>query len=152
MQIEPIGWVNSSRTEAIDDDWDAVASTISLDRQRFTPDALRGLEEFSHVDVVYLFHLVEPTDITIGARRPRSNPQWPEVGIFAQRARMRPNRLGVTTCGLLSIDGLDLAVRGLDAMDGSPVLDIKPYMVEFGPRGHVRQPRWSHELMSSYWS
>jgi tRNA-Thr(GGU) m(6)t(6)A37 methyltransferase TsaA len=151
MQIEPIGWVRCSRTEAIDDDWDAVASTIWLDTERFTPDALRGLEEFSHIDVVYVFHLVGPSDVTIGARHPRSNPDWPEVGIFAQRARMRPNRLGVTTCALVSIDDLQLTVQGLDAMDGTPVLDVKPYMVEFDPRGPVRQPRWSHELMSSYW-
>ena len=151
MELEPIGWVRCSRTEAIDDDWDAVESTISLDPGRFGSEALQGLEEFSHLDVVYVFHGVDPSDITVGARHPRSNPQWPEVGILAQRARMRPNRLGVTTCSLLSIDGLDLAVRGLDAMDGSPVLDIKPYMAEFGPRGPVRQPAWSHELMSSYW-
>jgi len=152
MQVDPIGWVRSSRAEAIDDHWDAVASTVALDPGRFGPEAVQGLAEFSHIDVVYLFHLVDPADVTVGARHPRSNPEWPEVGILAQRARMRPNRIGVTTCSLLGVDGLELAVQGLDAMDGTPVLDIKPYMTEFGPRGPVRQPDWSHQLMARYWS
>jgi tRNA (Thr-GGU) A37 N-methylase len=63
-----------------------------------------------------------------------------------------PNRIGVSVCALLDIDGLTLTVQGLDAIDGSPVLDIKPYMSEFGARGDVRRPAWSHELMASYWT
>ncbi|HTZ09183.1 MAG TPA: SAM-dependent methyltransferase [Acidimicrobiales bacterium] len=149
--LEPIGWVHSSRTEAVDDDWDAVVSTIDLDPRRFGPAALQGLEAFSHIDVVFLFDRVGPEDVETGARHPRSNPHWPEVGIFAQRAKMRPNRLGVTTCALRAVEGLTLSVRGLDAIDGTPVLDIKPYMVEFGPRGAVHQPAWSGELMRGYW-
>jgi tRNA (Thr-GGU) A37 N-methylase len=94
---------------------------------------------------------VEATSIQTAARRPRSNPGWPEVGIFAQRAKMRPNRLGVSVCRLLKIDGLTLHVDSLDAIDGSPVLDLKPYMREFGPRGEVGQPPWSSELMAGYW-
>ena len=73
------------------------------------------------------------------------------MGIFAQRARMRPNRIGVTVCAILGIEGLTVQVRGLDALDGTPVLDLKPYMIEFAPRGEIRQPAWSHELMSGYW-
>ena len=73
------------------------------------------------------------------------------MGIFAQRAKARPNRLGVTTCRLERVDGLTLCVAGLDAIDGSPVLDIKPHMREFGPRGDVRQPAWATELMADYW-
>jgi tRNA (Thr-GGU) A37 N-methylase len=82
---------------------------------------------------------------------PRNNPEWPEVGIFAQRVRNRPNRLGLTTCELLAVDGTELRVRGLDAVDGTPVIDIKPYMAEFGPRTDVRQPSWSRQLMADYW-
>ena len=66
---------------------------------------------------------------------PRGNPAWPLVGILAQRARARPNRIGVSTCELLGVDGLTVRVRGLDAIDGTPVLDLKPYIVEFAPRG-----------------
>jgi tRNA (Thr-GGU) A37 N-methylase len=74
------------------------------------------------------------------------------VGMFAQRARMRPNRLGVSACALVRVDGLDLHVRGLDAVDGSPVLDIKPHMREFEPDGAaVRQPAWATELMHGYY-
>jgi tRNA (adenine37-N6)-methyltransferase len=152
MDVEPIGWVQSSRTDAIDDDWDAVTAAISLDPAQFTSGAVAGLNEFSHIEVVFVFDQVEPSDIESGARHPRGNAQWPAVGIFAQRAKMRPNRIGVSICRLLEVDGLVLRVAGLDAIDGTPVLDIKPYMSEFGARGEVRQPEWSHELMTGYWS
>ncbi len=90
--------------------------------------------------VVFQFHLVDPADVQSGARRPRGNPDWPEVGMFAQRARMRPNRLGVSTCRLTAVDGLALHVQGLDAIDGSPVLDVKPYMAEFEPPAAASAP------------
>ena len=150
--VSPIGWVRSSRSEPIDDDWDAVTASIELDDGRFGSDAVAGLAEFSHVEVIYLFDQVEESAVQTGARHPRSNPDWPQVGILAQRAKMRPNRLGVTCCRLLGIDGLTLRVEGLDAIDGSPVLDIKPVMTEFLPRGKVHQPAWAGELMATYWS
>ncbi|WP_028922462.1 SAM-dependent methyltransferase [Pseudonocardia acaciae] len=150
-QVEPIGYVRSTRSEAVDDGWDEVTASIGLDADRYDPRALAGLEDFSHVEVVYLFHRVDPDSVQRGARRPRNNPAWPEVGIFAQRGKNRPNRLGVTVCALTRVTGLTLTVTGLDAIDGTPVLDIKPWMAEFGPRGPVRQPPWSHELMTAYW-
>jgi tRNA-Thr(GGU) m(6)t(6)A37 methyltransferase TsaA len=150
--VRPIGWVRSSRREPIDDDWDSVDATVALDPQRFEPDALAGLTEFSHVEVVYVFDQVGETEIATGARHPRGNPEWPQVGIFAQRAKMRPNRIGVTACRLISVAGLTLALAGLDAIDGTPVLDIKPVMTQFLPRGEIRQPAWATELMASYWS
>jgi tRNA-Thr(GGU) m(6)t(6)A37 methyltransferase TsaA len=151
MIVEPIGWVRSSRSDPIDDDWDAVTATISLDAERFSPEALAGLDQFSHVEVVFVFDQVEAADIETGARHPRGNVEWPEVGIFAQRAKMRPNRIGVSVCRLVEVDRLVLRVQGLDAIDGTPVLDIKPYMSEFGARGDVHQPAWSRELMAGYW-
>ncbi len=151
VSIEPIGWVSSPRTEPLDDDWDAVTATVTLNSKRFTPDALWGLTDFSHVEVVYLFDRVDPGTVQTRARHPRGNPDWPEVGIFAQRAKGRPNRIGVSTCRLLSVDGLVVTVQALDAIDDTPVLDLKPYMTEFAPRGEVRQPAWSHELMVGYW-
>jgi tRNA (Thr-GGU) A37 N-methylase len=149
--VEAIGWVRSPRTEPIDDDWGAVVSTIALDGARFGADSLRGLDGFSHVDVLCLFHRVEPGSYETAARRPRGNPDWPMVGIFAQRAKRRPNRLGVSCCALVAVDGLELTVRGLDAVNGTLVLDLKPYMTEFAPREPVRQPAWSRELMAGYW-
>jgi tRNA-Thr(GGU) m(6)t(6)A37 methyltransferase TsaA len=135
----------------MDDDWGAVMATISLDGDRFAPDALAGLEEFSHVEVVYVFHLVDEEQVHTASRHPRDRADWPKVGIFAQRARMRPNRLGVSVCRLLNVEGLTVGVQALDAIDGTPVVDLKPYMAEFGPRGKVYQPPWSHELMAGYW-
>lgn len=149
--LTPIGHVRGGRREAIDDDWGDVEATIVLDEGRFTPDVLAGLEAFSHVEVLYHFDRVEEAKIHLGRRHPRGNRDWPSVGIFAQRAKARPNRLGLTTCALLGIDGLVLRVRGLDAIDGTPVLDLKPYMTEFAPRGEVRQPDWSRALMAGYW-
>jgi len=87
----------------------------------------------------------------VGARHPRGRTDWPRVGIFAQRAKARPNRIGVTTCELVGIDGRLVRVRGLDAIDGTPVLDLKPYMAGFAPRTTVREPDWAVELMRDYW-
>lgn len=152
MELQPIGYVTSPRTQAIDDDWEEITSTITLDAQRFTPAALAGLEDFSHVEVVYLFDRVDPERVQTGDRHPRANTEWPKVGIFAQRAKNRPNRLAVSIAHLIDVQGLTLTVRALDAIDASPVLDLKPYMAEFAPRGRVHQPAWSTELMARYWS
>jgi tRNA-Thr(GGU) m(6)t(6)A37 methyltransferase TsaA len=149
--VRAIGHVSSERTGRSDDDWGSVDSVIRLDGSRFTPEALAGLDEFSHVDVVFLFDRLDEANVTLGARHPRGNDAWPAVGIFAQRASSRPNRLGVTTCKVLQVDGLELRVRGLDAIDGTPVLDIKPHLREFDPRTEVRQPAWASELMAGYW-
>ena len=149
--VRPIGHVFSARSSRTDDDWGSVESVIRLDEGRFTPDSVAGLDEFSHVEVIFLFDRFDEEKVTLGARHPRGNEAWPKVGIFAQRASSRPNRLGVTTCELIGVDGLDVRVRGLDAIDTTPVLDIKPHLREFEPRGGVRQPSWSSELMAGYW-
>lgn len=149
--VSPIGHVRSRRTEPVDDDWGDVESRIELDTARFTDEVLAGLADFSHIEVVYLFDRVDPDDVTLGARHPRGRPDWPLVGIFAQRAKSRPNRLGVTTCELVDVADLVVTVRGLDSIDGTPVLDIKPHVREFEPRTPVRQPAWITELMVDYW-
>ena len=150
FEMTPVATVRGGRAEAIDDDWGGVEATIVLD-DRLPSDALDGLEEFSHLDVVFVFDQVDPSGVTVGARHPRGNPDWPAVGIFAQRARARPNRIGVTTCELVRVEGRAVTVRGLDAIDGTPVLDLKPYLPEFGPRGAVRTASWATELMAGYW-
>jgi tRNA (adenine37-N6)-methyltransferase len=133
----------------VDDDWDGVTATITL-LPPFTPEAIRGLGDFSHVEVIFLFDRVNADSVPTAARRPRDNPAWPEVGVFAQRVKNRTNRIGLSTCEILQVDDDRIRVRGLDAVDGTPVLDLKPYMEEFGPRSPVRQPSWSRELMSGY--
>jgi tRNA-Thr(GGU) m(6)t(6)A37 methyltransferase TsaA len=149
--VQPVGYVVGGRAEAEDDHWGPERAIIRLDASRFTPDALLGLEEFSHLEVAFLFDRVPDDKIEYGARRPRNNPDWPLTGVFAKRGRSRPNRIGVSRCELIAVDGLDVQVAGLDAIDGTPVLDIKPYLTEFGPRGEVRQPSWSAELMAEYY-
>ena len=151
IALTPIGRVSSARTEPVDDNWDSVESAIQLDRARFTPDSTAGLSDFSHIEVIYCFDRVGPGEIQMGARHPRGRTDWPKVGIFAQRGKGRPNRLGVTVCRLLAVDGLKLHVEGLDAIDGTPVLDIKPVMRGFLPRGEIREPAWAGELMRGYW-
>jgi len=143
--------VSKSVADVRDDLWDGVVARIELDPARFSPDCLAGLETFSHVEILFLLHRVGSGEIVFGSRHPRERENWPKVGIFAQRAKARPNRIGATVCRLVGVDGLALMVEGLDAVDGTPVLDIKPYMREFGPRGIVRQPDWASELMLGYW-
>jgi tRNA-Thr(GGU) m(6)t(6)A37 methyltransferase TsaA len=149
-QVQPIGFVEAIRTHAEDDFWGGEQSCISL-TQQFTAEAFQGLSDFSHVEVLYLFHEVEPSKIVTGARHPRNNKDWPSVGIFAQRAKNRPNRIGSTICKIVRVEGVRLYISELDAINGTPVLDIKPVMAEFLPREEVRQPAWSHELMRQYW-
>lgn len=148
--MEPIGRVEARRTEAEDDRWGAERSRVILD-DRFEHQALDGIEEFSHAEILFVFDRVDPAKVVTGARHPRNNPAWPAVGIFAQRGKNRPNRIGSTICRILRREGRTLTVEGLDAIDGTPVLDIKPVMREFLPREEIRQPAWSDELMRGYW-
>ena len=151
IQLMAIGHVRGGRSAATDDDWGASRARIDLDPDRFTPDALAGLADFSHIEVVFLFHGVDEARVETGARRPRGRADWPLVGIFAQRGRARPNRLGVTVCQVVGVSGLSVEVQGLDAIDGTPVLDIKPVLQGFLPRGEVREPDWAREIMRAYW-
>lgn len=148
--ITPVGHVRSTRNEAVDDDWDAEVVRIDL-ADGYDAEALAGLDGFSHVEVLFLFDRVPEDKIETGARRPRGRADWPLVGIFAQRGKNRPNRIGLTACRILGIDGRTLHVAGLDAIDGTPVVDIKPVMREFLPRGEITQPDWATELMAAYW-
>lgn len=149
--LRPIATVRCPRTDIIEDHWGSVVSTIVLDSEQFSTDALQGLDAFSHIEVVYHFHLVDPDKVHWGARQPRGRADFPVVGIMAQRAKARPNRLAVSRCALVGVSGLEIQVKGLDALDGTPVLDVKPYLAEFGPRGPVIQPEWSREVMKSYY-
>ncbi len=151
ITVRPIGHVRGGRSEPIDDAWDSVESRIALDAGLLGPDAAAGLDAFSHIEVVFHFDRAASSDVNTGARHPRGRTDWPKVGILAQRGKDRPNRIGVTVCRLLSVDGLSIRVRGLDAIDGTPVLDIKPVMKGFLPRGEIAEPDWAAELMREYW-
>jgi tRNA-Thr(GGU) m(6)t(6)A37 methyltransferase TsaA len=151
IELTSIAFVEGGRQEPIDDRWDSVQSAIVFDPLQFEADALAGLDAFSHIEVVFHFDRVPDDEIRSGARRPRGREEWPEVGIFAQRGKGRPNRIGVCVCRLERVEGLALHVRGLDAIDGTPVLDVKPVMKGFLPRGEIREPAWAAEIMKDYW-
>lgn len=147
-----IGVVQSTRTEMRDDDWDRETVFIQLDETQFSGESLMGLELFSHAEILFFMHQVDPGKIETGARHPRNNVAWPNVGIFAQRGKNRPNQIGLTICRILKVEQTRLYLEGLDAIDGTPVLDIKPWVKDFGPRGDVDQPAWITELMQGYWA
>lgn len=151
LAMEAIGFVRGGRVEPTKDGWGSNISCLKLRADLFSPAALLEIQSLSHLEVVFYFHLhcYEPTEY--GARRPRERPDWPMVGIFAQRARMRPNRIGVSICRLLSVDELTVHVEGLDAVDGTPILDIKPVWSGYLPRGAVVEPDWARDLMARYW-
>lgn len=148
--LKPVAIVRSPRLTLDDDDWGNVVAEIELDGS-MSEESIAGLETFSHVEVIFLFDRVGEEDICRGVRHPRGNQNWPKVGIFSQRAKDRPNRIGSTICRLLGCEGRRLKVQGIDAVNGTPVLDIKPVMNEFLPREPVVQPQWSRELMKEYW-
>jgi tRNA-Thr(GGU) m(6)t(6)A37 methyltransferase TsaA len=148
--MQPVGTVQSSRREVADDGWDRERAFVEL-TERFGPDALAGLETFSHVEIVFYMDRVRPEKIETGARHPRNDETLPRVGVFAQRGKNRPNQIGTTVCRVLRVDGARLHVEGLDAVDGTPVLDIKPWVRELGPRGDAKQPAWMDALMRGYW-
>ena len=151
MDLEAIGRVEGGRVRAEDDFWGDTEATIVLD-ERFPEAALDGIESFSHVEVLFYFDQVDPAKIVTGARSPRNRADLPQVGIFAQRGKNRPNRIGSTICRIVRREGRRLLVAQLDTIDGTPVLDLKPVLVEFLPREPVRQPDWSHDVMRDYWS
>lgn len=150
IELKPIGTVRNSRAEVEDDQWGDVISIVEVD-ESLPEESLSGIEDFSHAEVIYYFHLVPDSKIETGARHPRNNAAYPKVGILSQRGKNRPNRLGSTIVKILKREGRRLHVRGLDAVDGSPVLDIKPVMREFLPKGEVIQPGWAGDVMKNYW-
>ena len=130
ITLHSIGSVCSSRKEVIDDNWDQETTYIELDGDSFSAESLAGLSEFSHAEILFFMNKVDPNKVDKTARHPRNNTEWPKVGIFAQRGKNRPNRIGLTICRVLKIEGLKVHLQGLDAVDGTPVLDIKPWVQE----------------------
>jgi tRNA (adenine37-N6)-methyltransferase len=150
LEIKAIGVVVGGRTEPTDDHWTGNA-IIRLD-PKFPVEVVQGLADFSHLLVVWHFHVASPADVALHARSPRNNPLWPPTGTFVHRNHRRPNQLAESFPRLLRVDGLDLHVTDLDAIDGSPVYDLAPYFKEMGPRGEIREPGWPAEMLKDYWA
>ncbi len=149
FEITPIGSVRNDRTDVQDtDNWGAVRSTITID-ERFGDACLQGLEGFSHVEVLFILDQFPERDDYREPRPYRGRSDLPPVGVFAGRGPRRPNRIGVTCCAIESVCGRELTVVGLDAVSGTPVIDLKPAMAEFRPVD-IKQPEWVSRLMSEY--
>ena len=146
--VHPIGVVRSGATQPVDEGWASVESRIVLEPE-YRP-GLRGLGDFSHVVVVAWLHLAAFDPARHLVRRPRGLAEMPELGIFAQRAKDRPNPLGITVVRLVAVDETGLSVRGLDAIDGTPIVDLKPYFPEFDSAADARVPPWVPRLMRGY--
>jgi len=146
--LRPIGFVRSPATEKVDEQWGRVEAKIEL-----LPEfraGLRGLDAFSHVLVIAWLHGASFEAARHLVRRPRGQADMPELGIFAQRAKDRPNPLGVTVVELVALEADGLRVRGLDAIDGTPIVDLKPYFPEFDSAANARLPEWVGRLMRGY--
>jgi tRNA-Thr(GGU) m(6)t(6)A37 methyltransferase TsaA len=148
VQLTPIAVVRTSATEPVDENWGGVESQIVFDEPY--ADGLQGIEQFSHVLVLFLMHQSTFDPARDLVRRPRGRDDMPEVGIFAQRAKHRPNPIGLTAVKVIARDGNVLRVRGLDAIDGTPVLDVKPYFPAFDRVDAATTPPWVDELMKGY--
>ena len=146
--MKPVGFVSNNRKDPIDDNWSAIESIIELDHD-LPESCFEGIEQFSHLEIIYYFNKSEKT--FIGSEHPRENKNFPKVGIFAQRKKDRPNHIGVTIVKLIQHNGRKLIVQNLDAIEGTPVLDIKPVFSEFLPKEEIVQPDWVKALMKNYW-
>ncbi|MCE7794464.1 SAM-dependent methyltransferase [Salipaludibacillus sp. CUR1] len=150
ITLNPVGFAYNKRHQVEDDFWGEVLSRIVID-QSLPEESLNDIESFSHLEIIYYFHKVEKDKLITGARHPRNDITLPKAGIFAQRGKNRPNQLGLASVKLLKKEGRELVVSGLDCINGTPVLDIKPVMKEFLPAGPIEQPAWTNEIMKNYW-
>ena len=149
VSFEPIGVVRNGIEKMSTGNWATVESVIELGPEWVS--GLAGLAEFSHLVVVFHLHRIPAFDReTQLLRRPRGMEHLDAVGVFSQRTKFRPNPIGVTPVRLVKIDANRLVVTGLDAMDGSPVFDIKPFIPEFDSVGEVRQPSWVSAMVKGY--
>ncbi|MBL0182216.1 MAG: SAM-dependent methyltransferase [Chitinophagaceae bacterium] len=150
IHLNPVAAVMNSRKDLSDDFWGTVISEIELN-ENIPAEAFNGIDEFSHLEIIFYFDKTDGSKIVFNGH-PRGNKNWPDVGIFAQRKKDRPNGIGLTIVELIKREGNKIWVKYLDAVDGTPILDIKPVMKEFLPVNEIKQPQWSIELMKDYWA
>lgn len=150
ITLNPIAYVKNDRKEAIDDNWSTVHSEIVL-IDEIMEEALIGIEAFSHLEIIFYMDQVKDEKAIPQFRHPRNNTALPKLGTYAQRNKSRPNKLGLTTVEFVEKNGKSIKVKNLDAIDGTPVLDIKPVMKSFQPKGNISEPDWVQKIMSNYW-
>ncbi|MFF4448225.1 SAM-dependent methyltransferase [Streptomyces sp. NPDC001502] len=151
IQVKVIARVVGGHTAPADGRQGGVQSIIRLDPE-YPVETLQGLEEFSHLLVVWHFHKGSDADVHLGVRSPRNNPAWEPTGTYVHRNHRRPNRLAQSFPRILAIKGRDIHVEDLDAVDGTPIVDLAPYFEQMGPRGSVRTPAWVSDMLDDYWT
>lgn len=139
--LKPVGFVRNNVKEPRLGGFGEEISEIVVD-EKFK-DALKGIEDYSHIIIVYWMDKVKDCVIT---HRPQGNPNVPVVGIFACRCPQRPNPIAITTVKLLGRKENILEVKGLDILDGTPVIDIKPYWPQYDKVEDGKIPEWVNEL------
>ena len=147
--LHPVAIVRNSRKEPIDDHWETIVSEIEL-LDHIPTAAFDNISAFSHLEIIYYFDKVMKEQIVFSGH-PRGNKDYPMMGIFGQRKKDRPNTIGLSTVALLEHRERIIKVRLLDAIDGTPVLDIKPVFKEFQVSNNIKQPHWVEDLMKNYW-
>jgi len=140
INLTPIGFVRNNIKEPGIEDWRTVTSEIIIEED--LKEALSRIDEFSHIIVIYWMHKLSPSQRSIIKVHPKANQNLPLVGVFASRSPARPNPIGVTTVKLLERRDNVLKVTGLDAIDGTPVLDIKPYIPGDDSSTEAKTPGW----------
>jgi tRNA-Thr(GGU) m(6)t(6)A37 methyltransferase TsaA len=148
IDVRPIGQVESSVEETVDENWGSVISKIVLLPEY--AEGLDGLDGFSHAIVVTYLHKAKYDRERHLKRRPRGLAPMPLVGIFSQRAKDRPNPIGITAVKIVGVGGDYVEVQGLDAVHGTPVLDIKPYYPQYDRVENARTPEWVDDIMRGY--
>ena len=145
ITMHPVGYVQNEIHTPADDIWNKVISEIHINAD--LQDGLQGLADWSHVVVIFQMHETQFDRETHLVRRPRERDDMPRLGIFAQRARHHPNTIGITAVRLLGIENHIVRVKGLDAIHGTPVLDIKPYAPIYDGVSEPLVPAWFVRLM-----
>ena len=140
MNLTPIGFVKNNVTEPKRGDWEAVTSEIIINED--LKQGLSRIDEFSHLIVIYWMHKLPPSQRSVIEVHPKGNQNLPLVGVFASRSPARPNPIGITTVKLLERRDNVLKVTGLDAIDQTPVLDIKPYISDHDSASEIKTPDW----------
>ncbi len=143
-----IGYVESPIHQQTDEDWGKVESRVVLLPEYHA--GLQGIDQFSHALIVTFLHEARLESSRHLVRRPRGLDTMPEVGIFRQRAKDRPNPVGITAAAIIRIEPGALVVRGLDAIKGTPVVDIKPYYPVYDRVMNASVPEWVDRLMQDY--
>lgn len=140
LTLRPIGWVRNRVNEPRSEGWESVESVLELEPEM--APALAGLGGFSHIIVLFWMHQI-PEDLRVaGQHHPAKRQDMPSVGTFATRTQLRPNPIGFAIVSLRRVDAPRLYVRGLDAIDGTPVIDIKPYLPPYDSPKDPRVPSW----------